>query len=82
MRIELGECVHVLRGADGYWVDGTRFGVTFEDAAPRFGGALYAAYEWGGADAARALGPVPPPDGARVLRGVELPDALWAEVSA
>ncbi len=72
--------LHRMRGADGYWVMGTRYGCTFEWAQPRFGGMDCAAFEWSGSTGAISLGAMPPPAGARVLRGQMLPDDVWAEV--
>ena len=71
---------HRLLGADGYWViAGTAYGMTYEDAQPRYGGRLYAAY---GIMAGEAydLGEKPPPPSARVLRGIQIPDEDWERI--
>lgn len=68
---------HVLLGADGYWVLGDRYGMTYEDAQPRYGGRPYAAWEWR-EEGARFLGEQAPPAWAHTVRGVQVPDDVWA----
>ena len=79
--IEVDGARHRLLGADGYWVHGLRYGCTYEDAEPIYGGALYTA--WAVTEGEMIyLGDVPPPEGAHVIRGVELPDEVWLRVLA
>jgi hypothetical protein len=78
--VERDGYLHRMRGADGYWVHGTRYGCTFEWAQPRFGGSACAAWEWSGGSYAVSLGETPPPEGVQVLRGKMLPDDVWARV--
>ena len=77
--LEHGGHRHVLLGADRYWMDGDRYGMTYEDAQPVHGGRLYAAWEWargGHVD----LGDTPPPVGVHAIYGIALPDDVWAQV--
>lgn len=77
--VRVGGHGHRLLGADGYWVHGQHYGCTYEDAAPIYGGMPNAAWEV--ADGRmRSLGAVPPPEGAHVIRGVEVPDEVWADL--
>lgn len=78
---ELGGHRHVLLGADRYWVEGLRYGMTYEDAQPVHGGRLYAAWEWAGGVHVD-LGDLPPPEGAHVLHGIAVPDEVWAALRA
>ena len=80
VRVDMGDAVHVLKGADRYWIHGHHYGVTHEDAVPRFGGRMYAAWAWVGGEGPMDMGDVPPESGACVLYGVELPDDVWARV--
>jgi hypothetical protein len=78
VRISDGDRSHLLVGADGYWIDGDTYGVTYEDAVPRFGGIPFASWGWGREH--YDLGVAPPPEGVAVLRGIEIPDDVWREV--
>ena len=79
--VRRGEHLHRMRGADGYWVDGTRYGCTFEDAQPQFGGVARAAFDWPEGEPALPLGELPPPGGVRVVRGLMIPDETWEGVT-
>jgi hypothetical protein len=68
-----------LIGADRYWVRGGTFGVTFEQSRLRFGGLASFAWEFN-FNGSVGMGEVPPPQGARIAAGVELPDEQWEEV--
>lgn len=75
-----GGLTHRLLGADGYWVDGDRYGVTYDGRTRQlYGGCRYAAWRWP-AGGAVPLGDVPPPQGAHVIRGVQVTDEVWADL--
>ena len=77
--ISVGGFRHRLLGADGYWVSGDRYGCTYEDAEPIYGGLPYVAWEV--VDGVmRRVGAVPPPEGVHVVRGIALPDDVWLRV--
>lgn len=66
---------HTLIGADGYWIDGNTYGLTFEDAVPRFGGDMYASWYMGNEH--KYLGKVVPHTTTVVKLGIEIPDEEW-----
>ena len=70
---------HRLLGADGYWVHGNQYGCTYEDAYPKYGGVRYMMWEIVDGEM-RSVGEYPPPEGAYVIRGIELPDDLWYQI--
>ena len=73
--------LHRLIGADGYWIDGSRYGCTFEWAQPQFGGMACAAFDWPDGGGAVSLGELPAPQVARVLSGLMVPDDIWERLT-
>ena len=70
-----GEYRHRLSGFDAYWVHGQRFGVLNDaENAAWYPGEQALAWEWTGSGSRRVEASVP--SGARVLRGVLVPDEV------
>lgn len=75
-----GEHMHRLLGADGYWVADDLYGVTFEDAHPKYGGYKYAMWQVTD-DGMEFLGEIEPPIDAYIIRGIEIPDNIWKSIT-
>ena len=70
-----GEYRHRLSGFDAYWLHGRRFGVLNDaENAEWYPGEQALAWEWTGSGSRRVNASVP--SGARVLRGVLVPDEV------